>query len=55
MKARRPSSSSSSTSTSTPAASSISLTTLSRFFASRIAAVATVLITSAPSSSASRT
>ncbi len=55
MKAKRPSSSSSSTSTSTPAISSISLTTLSRFFASRIAAVATVLTSSAPISWASRT
>ena len=55
MKASRPSSSSLRTSTSTPAASSISSTTLSRFLASRIAAVATALITSAPISSASRT
>ena len=55
MKANRPSSSSSSTSTSIPAISSISWTTLSRFFASRIAAVATVFTTSAPISWASRT
>ncbi len=54
MKAKRPSSSSLRTSTSTPASRSISATTLSRFLASRIAAVATVLIASAPSSSASR-
>ncbi len=48
MNAKRPSSSSSRTSTSTPAISSISSTTLSRFFASRMAAVATVFTTSAP-------
>src|SRR6266498_4175877 len=54
MNAKRPSSSSSRTSTSTPAISSISSTTLSRFLASRIAAVATVLTVSAPISSASR-
>ena len=53
MKAKRPSSSSLRTSTSTPASRLISATTLSRFLASRIAAVATVLIASAPSSSAS--
>jgi hypothetical protein len=40
--------------TSTPAPRSISATTLSRFLASLIAAVATVLVASAPSSSASR-
>ncbi len=54
-KASRPSSSSLSTSTGRPASFSIAFTTLSRFLASRIAAVATILITSAPSSSARRT
>ena len=54
-KASRPSSSSDSTSTSTPARRSISFTACLRFFASRIAAVATVRIASAPSSCARRT
>ncbi len=54
-KASRPSSSSLSTSTDSPASFSIAFTTLSRFLASRIAAVATILITSAPISSARRT
>ena len=54
-KARRPSSSSSSTTTSTPACLEILLATFSLFLASRIAAVATVLITSAPISWARRT
>ena len=54
-KASRPSSSSSRTSTSTPASFEILLATFSLFLASRIAAVATVLITSAPISWARRT
>ncbi len=55
MKASRPSCSSLSTSTSIPETSEIACTTSSRFFASRMAAVATARITSAPSSSARRT
>ncbi len=55
MKASRPSSSSLRISTSTPAASPMRLAASSAFFASRIAAVATIRIASAPSSSASRT
>ncbi len=54
-KASRPSSSSLSTSTSKPAASSIAAATFLRFGASLMAAVATIRICSAPSSSARRT
>ncbi len=55
MKERRPSSFSLRTSTSTPETSEIAWITSSRLRASRMAAVATGLITSAPSSSARRT
>ena len=55
MKASRPSSSSESTSTSTPATRPISSATFFVLVASRIAAVATVRIALAPSSSARRT
>ena len=49
--ASRPSSSSLNTSTAAPAAPAISRATASEFLASRIAAVATIRIASAPSSS----
>ncbi len=55
MNASRPSSSSERTSTPIPAASAIRCAAASAFFDSRIAAVATIRIASAPSSSASRT
>ncbi len=54
-KASRPSASSLRTSTPIAASSSIAFTNSSRFLASRIAAVATILITSAPTSPARRT